>query len=237
MILGALMASAGLAQSPVAPPDPRVRTLLAEMRAACGGDAWDRVRGWHETGRVDLPGGVSLPYEAWHGLGSPPTAAYVNRVDGRVVRQAGYDGSVQWQVGPDGQVAVATDAAALRKRRRDAYLSSFGWFFPGRVPAAFVLLGSRDHGGRSYDVLQVTPEGGDSAELWVDRETRRVGRLVAAPEYAELSDYRTFAGVCTPTVGRQGDGDPAHALVIHVEGVETGAVDPGRFAPPAPPPQ
>jgi hypothetical protein len=103
---------------------------------------------------------------------------------------------------------------------------------PDRFPAVFRLLGPRDHQGRRYDVVAVTPEGGDDAELWVDRETHRVARMVAGPEQAELSDYRVFSGVCTPTLGRQGDGDPAHTIVLHVERVETGPVDPARFAPP-----
>jgi hypothetical protein len=229
----AFLAAAALAQ-PGAAPDPEVAALLAGMRAACGGDAWDRVEGWHETGRVDLPGGISLPYEAWHSMHNPPTALYVNRVDGRIVRQSGYDGAARWQAGPNGQVRSETDPEALRRARRDAWLSNFGWLLPSRLPARFELLGSRDHDGHSYDVLRATPEGGDSAELWIDRDTSRVARLVAGAEQAELSDYRDFAGVCTATLGRQGDGDPAHAIVLHVESVETGPVDPARFAPPAP---
>lgn len=215
------------------PPDAATAVLLAEMRAACGGAAWDRIEGWHETGRVELPGGMSLPYEAWHSMRHPPTATYVNRVEGRIVRQSGYDGAVRWQAGADGRVRRETDPAALGRARRDAYLSNFGWLLPARFPAAFRLLGPREHAGRSYDVVEVTPEGGDSAELWVDRDSRRVARMVAGPEQAELSDYRVFSGVCTPTTGRQGDGDPAHAIVLHVESVETGPVDPARFAPPA----
>lgn len=215
-----------------APPDAPTAALLAQMREACGGAAWDRVEGWHETGRVDLPGGASLPYEAWHAMRHPPTALYVNRIEGRIVRQSGYDGSTRWQSGADGRVMREADPAALRRARRDAWLSNFGWLLPDRFPAAFRLVGPRAHQGRSYDVVEATPEGGDSAELWVDRETRRVARMVAGPEQAELSDYRDFSGICTPTLGRQGDGDPAHMIVLHVESVETGPVDPARFAPP-----
>jgi hypothetical protein len=230
---------AGCAQPSATPPAarlaPPVAALLAQMRAACGGAAWDRVRGWHETGRVELPGGAVLPYEAWHSMRAPPTAVYANRVDGRIVRLSGYDGRVRWQAGPDGRVTFETDPAALRRIRRDAYLSSFGWLLPARFPATFVLLGVRRHEGRRYDVLEVTPEGGDPAELWIDRETRRVARLVTGAEHAELSGYRFFSGVCTPTLGRQGDGDPAHDVDLHVERVETGPVDPARFAPPPAP--
>jgi hypothetical protein len=108
------------------PPDAPTAALLAEMREACGGGAWDRVEGWHETGRVELPGGMSLPYEAWHSMRHPPTATYVNRIEGRIVRQSGYDGAVRWPAGADGRGMRETDPAALRRARRDAWLSNFG---------------------------------------------------------------------------------------------------------------
>jgi hypothetical protein len=226
-LFGALASQPAHAETPEA--------LLAQMREACGGPAWDRVGGWHETGRLDLPGRPGIPYEAWHSMQQPPTAAYENRIGGQIIRRSGYDGTVAWQAGPDGQVIVNRDPVALRRSRRDAYLSNFGWFLPDRFPATFEMLGRREHEGRGYTVIRVTPEGGDSAELWVDPGTHRIGRLVAGNEHAELSDYRDFAGICTPTTGRQGDGDPAHTIILHVENVETGPVDAARFAPPSQP--
>lgn len=228
-LLVALLSLASLAAQP---PAPSPEALLAEMRAACGGDAWDRVEGWHETGRVDLPGRPGVPYETFHSMRAP-TMATRNRIDGRIVRQSGYDGSVGWQAGPDGAARVERDPAALRRLRRDAYLSSFGWFLPGRMPARFALTGIEARDGRTFHVLRIAPEGADSFDLWVDRVTHRMARIVAGNEYAELSDYRSFAGVCTPTTGRQGDGDPAHEILLHVETVETGPVDVSLFAPPA----
>lgn len=227
--LAALLGLASLAaQPPVASP----HALLGEMRAACGGEAWDRVEGWHETGRVDLPGRPGVPYETWHHMRTL-TMRSDNVVGGQVMRRASYDGTVGWQQGPDGQVRVNRDPAALRRMRRDAYLSSFAWFYPERFPARFALAGVEARDGRTFDVLRIVPAEAESFDLWVDRETRRVGRIVAGSEYAELSDYRSFAGVCTATTGRQGDGDPAHEILLHVETVETGPVDESLFAPPA----
>ena len=42
--------------------------VIAAMKAACGGEAWDRVESWHETGIVDLPGRPGLPHEVWHNM-------------------------------------------------------------------------------------------------------------------------------------------------------------------------
>jgi len=228
-LLAALLSFASLAAQPPAP-----EALLAEMRAACGGDAWDRVEGWHETGRVDLPGLPGVPYETWHHMRTL-TMRSDSRVDGRIMRQMGYDGSVGWQVGPDGQVRVNGDPVALRRMRRDAYLSSFAWFYPSRFPARFALAGVESRQGRTFDVLRIEPEQADSFDLWVDRGTHRVARIVAGAEYAELGDYRDFAGVCSATTGRQGDGDPTHEIVLHVETVATGPVEAALFSPPTAP--
>lgn len=232
-VLGNLFAAAALAAA-TPNTDVEAAALLAQMRAACGGAAWDRVEGWHETGTVDLPGRPGIPYETFHSM-REPTMVTRNRIEGQIVRQSGYDGSVGWRAGADGQVQVERDPAMLRRMRRDAYLSSFGWFLPDRMPADFVLAGVETRDGRTFDVLRITAEGADSFDLWVDRATRRVGRIVAGDEYAELSDYREFDGICTATTGRQGDGDPAHEIVLHVETVETGPVDASVFEPPVPP--
>ena len=87
-------------------------------------------------------------------------------------------------------------------------------------------------GGGVFDVLRVTPPDADSLDLWIDRETRRIGRIVAGEEFAVPSDYRSFHGVCTATSGRQGGGDPANEIVLHVETVEVGPVSAKLFAPP-----
>ncbi len=84
-------------------------------------------------------------------------------------------------------------------------------------------------GGRTFDVLRVTPANAETAELWVDQQTHRIGRVVAGAEFAEGSDYRMFGKVCSPTRLRQGDGNPANELILHVEAVDTGPLDPALF--------
>jgi hypothetical protein len=213
------------------PADP-AGALLARMRAACGGDAWDRVRGWHETGTADLPGMAGVSYETWHDIGTLKSAT-TNRLNGQVMRRVGFDGAAYWQARGAGTAEVGRDPERVRRQRRDAYISSFAFFFPNRFPARFEHLGRRTTDDRSYDVLRVTPEDSASVEIWVDPKRHRVARFVAEGEYADLGDYRTFAGgICSATTGRQGDGDPAHDLVLHVGTVETGPVPASIFAPP-----
>ena len=231
--LSLALLAAGCTANNIALPSPReAAAILAQMKAACGGDAWDRVRGWHETGTVDLPGRPGVPYEIWHDMRTLKTAM-MNRVDGRIVRHAGFDGAFYWQVGPDGRAQIGSDPAMVRRQRRDAYLSSAAWFFPARFPAAIALAGTRSVDGKTLDVLRIVPEAADGFDLWVDRETHRIRRIVAGAEYAELTDYRMFGGVCSATNGRQGDGDPSHDIVLHVRAVDTSAPVPAAtFRPP-----
>jgi hypothetical protein len=227
-MLGALLVGLSLRSAPAPAPE---RALLAEMKAACGGAAWDRLQGWSEAGRAELPGGMVVNYEAWHDIRTLRTV-YAQRRGEVFATLSGYDGELIWNAGSGGQVTLDRDPAAIRRRVRDLYVSSFAFFFPDRFPATFTLLGTRSHGGTDYDVLQVTPANTDSLELWVNRQTHRIGRIVAPGETAELSDYREFDGLCTATTGRQGDGDPAHTIVLHVDVVRTGPLPTELFSAP-----
>lgn len=210
----------------------RPERILASMRAACGGKAWDAVQGWHETGVVDLPGRSGMPHEIWHDMRTLKTAM-MNRVEGRVMRHAGFNGTVYWQVKPDGGVDVGRDPAKLRRHRRDAYLSSSGWYFPKRFPAKTVLVESKPFEGTPHHVLRIFPSEAESFDLWVNATTYRIRRIVAGTEYAVLSDYKMFGGICSATIGRQGDGNPAHDIVLHVRTINTSKPIPASaFEPP-----
>jgi hypothetical protein len=179
------------------------RKLLAEMRAACGGSAWDHVQGWHENSEAEIKGLPLIQNEVWHDMRTLKSAM-TSVVNGRVFRKTGFNGTTAWRVGPDGQPHTILDESELRRQRRDVYLSSFGWFLPKRFPATFQLLADERRDGQWYRVMRVTPKDADPLELWIDPKTRLVRRIVSGAEYAELSDYKTFDGICTATTGRQG---------------------------------
>jgi hypothetical protein len=213
------------------------QTLLSQMKAACGGSAWDRVQSWHETSRVDLPDGRTIENEVWHDMHSLKSAM-IGRVDGKIVRRAGFDGTSYWRAGADGRVQTGSESAILRQQRRDAYLSSFGWFFPERFPATFRLGSDVSLENRKFQVLHISPQGADSFDLWLDPGTHLVRRIVAGPEYADLSEYKVFDGVCTATRWRQGTGNPKSEVVLHVLSVATTVpAQPSVFVPPLAPEQ
>src|SRR5262249_41994555 len=49
-----------------AEPDKKGVELIAQAKAATGGDAWDRIEIWHETGRATSPDIGTVRYEHWH---------------------------------------------------------------------------------------------------------------------------------------------------------------------------
>lgn len=205
--------------------------LLAEARAACGGAAWDRLAGWHERGRITSGGRSVGTYEAWSAITSLGMAVR-NDAGGAVTSYAGFDGATYWRMRPTGGVDVGSDATIVRLRARDAYLSNFAYFLPGRFPATLAEVGPKTLGRVAYDIVAVTPRGAEGFELWLDHASHRVARIVIAGQIAELSGYRDFAGVCAPTTLVQTDGNAAHMTTLDFVSVETAEVPAEVFAPP-----
>ena len=204
------------------------------MKAACGGTAWDKVQSWHERSEADIKGMPPIQNDVWHDMQSLKSSM-TSFANGQAIRKTGYNGTSAWRVERDGRVKVESDKALLRKQRRDAYLSSFGWFFPKRFPAKFTLLVDNSRDGLPYKVLRIDPKGADALELWIDPASHLVRRIVAGDEYAELSEYKTFGGVCTATIGRQGNGTPEQDMLLRVIDVQTSQRAPAAvFDPPSP---
>ena len=52
------------------------------------------------------------------------------------------------------------------------------FFYPGRFDARGDYLGPRQSHGRAFEVITVTPWGGHPRDLWFDRRTHLLGRIV-----------------------------------------------------------
>lgn len=171
------------------------RQVFARAQAASGGAAWNSVAGLHEAGRID-----GVAYERWLDPIRWGDRMETHEPAGRRVH--GYNGMADWQILPSGQI-VATDArASLAQARTAAYLGVHGFFFPSRFAADTDHLGVREASGRSFDVVRVTPLGGEPRELWFDRRSSLLGRIVdrtgAQPVTTEVSDYRRVGAVLLP---------------------------------------
>jgi hypothetical protein len=170
---------------------PAAQRVLAQARQAAGGSGWNLLRGWHETGHSD-----GVRYEAW--IDPLRYGLRVERHDPDGLDVHGFNGAGEWRIRPTGTV-TGVDVRTLRSASRtEAFFDVHGYFYPGRFDAAADLVGVRSFKGRSYDVVRVKPWGGEARELWFDRKTHLLGRMVergARPVAVELSDYRKIGPV------------------------------------------
>jgi hypothetical protein len=212
----------------------RGAALLAQAKAASGGAAWDQLGGWHESGLAIL-GDAQGSYETWCDLYHLGMANH--HVLAGSAQTRGFDGSVVWIANGANPASISQAPQALASARQGAYVSAWGFFFPERFTAERIYIGEATVDGADYDIVQVAPISGLSMELWIDRKTHLIMRMVdrSGPRVAVavLSDFRAVAGILTPFVVAESDGDPKHTLELHISAIDFNRVDPARFAAPS----
>lgn len=223
-------ADSGRAQA----PQSRAQTVVAASKRVTGGSAWDELQGCHEEG-THAAGAVA--YRTWFSL-----RRYGIRMEsrrGETGGAIGFNGTASWRTNGGGGVDIASEGDAVREAVTTAYLSSNGFFFPARFPAAFRYVREAAHGGRTYDVLEIAPEGGRPLEYWFDRTSHFLGRVVdrqgTPPVTVEATDYRRAGRVTVAftltTIGPDGAALDRGNLISFA----CGPIDAALFDPPAAP--
>lgn len=166
--------------------------VLAEARAATGGNGWYTLRGWHEVG---TKGG--LRYETW--LDPLRYGMRVETHEPAGLDVYGFNGAGDWRIFPSGQKTGRDIRTLVTETRSEAFFNVRGYFFPGRFDWRAESLGVKSFKGRPYDVVRVKPWAGFPRELWFDRSTHLLGRMVdhagPKPFTTEFSDYRRVGPV------------------------------------------
>ena len=213
-------------------------SVLAAMKAASGGAAWDRVRSLHTVSSFQN-GGLTGTQEEWDDV---LTGRYsVLSVLGPAPQRDGYDGARVWNQDENGQsryVAGADDGEAAHST---AYRISFAYWFPARFPGTVSYLKHTAQDGRSFDVLQIVPHAGRPFQLWVDDKTHLPDRTIEAGATQTgttfFLDYRLTRGLMLPFGTRASTGDPRYDAVSVTQSVVINAAMPnGTFTLPPPPP-
>jgi len=215
---------------------PAALKVLAQARAATGGAGWNRLRGWHETGR---DGG--LRYEAW--LDPIRYGMRVETHEPEGLHVHGYNGGGEWHVYPNGQVTGVDERGVASDARTEAFFRVHAYFYTGRFDAKADYAGVRRAPGGAFDVVRIQPVGGKPRELWFDRKTHRLARMVdrtgPRPVIETYSDYRKIGPVRVAFRTRIDDGDPTHARERVIEALVFTPTDRAIFSlprPGAPPP-
>jgi hypothetical protein len=150
----------------------------------------------------------------------------------------GFNGAGDWQITPTGAVTGVADRATVVPARTDAFFRVYGFFYPARFDARADYVGVRKAQGRVFEVVNVQPWGGRPRELWFDRRTHLLGRIVdrsgAKPVTVEVSDYRRVGPVMAAFRFVTDDGDPKDAEERQVESIDFAPVDRALFSLPRP---
>ena len=225
---------------PLCPPAAAQTTaasVLAAMKAATGGAAWDKVTSLHLVSIINS-GRLSGTQDEWD---DSLTGRYsISTTLGPTSERNGYDSSQVWRQ-DSGDARVIATADAVRAARSAAYRDSLAYWFPLRRPGVVSYLRHAAEGERGFDVLQAMPDGGRPFQMWVDDRTHYLDRIVEPgaeeTDTTFLSGYQAKDGLVLPTRVRDTTGDPRYDTlgVIHTFAVSA-PVPNGIFALPPPPP-
>jgi hypothetical protein len=197
-LAGMTIVTLAIAAPAAAQQAPDAATIVAAAKQASGGAAWDNLDGSYESG---THGGA--PYETWLDFHSYGMRSVEHRPGGAVAR--GFNGSAVWRWTPKDGAKIDDSPAARIEAIVTAYVATGGYFFPDRFPATLSWKRAVTEGGRTYDVIEAVPQGARAFELWFDRTSHLLGRIVdttGTPAVSvELSDYRETGPVLIAYAG------------------------------------
>ncbi len=219
----------------VAAETPSADALLRQSCLASGDAALRRLAGAEVTGVIEAGGLKGL---------------FRQRIDFRQGRDVttfdlgatkgaqGVEPDRSWWTDEKGLTGVEDGPDAVADAVTASYNDRDGWCRPGdAAPAAW--LGPQVVGGRTFDLVGVTPPGGRPLTVWIDPATHFVARIVfrdsqGRDNTSTLSDYREVAGAWFPFAERDSSGDPRFDQVLRVERIDVRTdLGDADFAPPA----
>lgn len=220
-------------------PSVRAQTstveVLARVKQAMGGNAWDSLRTTHVHIKIKT-GGLDGTGESWSDL---RTGRSRSRYElGPIRGEDGFDGATVWSKDRSGQTRPEQGGDEREGAADEAYRTCMGYWFPDRWPAKVEPAGEKREGARTFQVLRITPERGRPFEMWIDAKTWLIDRTVekAAMETRTtfLSDYGEAKGVKVPFEQRSTNGEERYDQFVSIESIEFDVpVEDSFFAMPA----
>jgi predicted aspartyl protease len=179
-----------------AEPDISVREVLQAVRAASGGDAWDGVQQIDAQGSI-VAVGSSGKIESSHSLIDARSLVQIHL--GALELSSGHDGALPWSRNASGLVDVLESDREVADAISRSFLTSHAYL--RTQPAELAAdLRAEQRAARSYQVVSLTPPGGEPLELWVDAATSLIEQVVFPREQwtEEWTDYRRVGDLLLP---------------------------------------
>lgn len=149
------------------------------------------------------------------------------------------DGPRAWHRDHNGAV-VQLDPHQIADARTSLFIDAYGpWLAPPET-SGLRILGEEELDGRPHTLVEITPPGGNPAQLWIDRGSSLPTRMSQADEsglghdVVHMSDYRPVGGIQVPFhLESFNDQLPENRSVYRLREVVWDAPgDEGLFAPP-----
>jgi hypothetical protein len=203
----ALGGSPYLASQPPGQPQTSA-SILAQVREATGGTAWEHVAEIRTEGTV-LAGEKTGTITTVDDL---RTGANADRVElqglGRVENHADMPTS-DWAQDDAGDVLL-TPGGKEPWDIDDLYVHRNAWWQPNFGGASITLLPPVTEDGVTYDLLQCKVPGGSGFTLWIDRTAHHIDRIASGDSATFFSDFRrTESGLTLPFRKQKGTGKSA----------------------------
>lgn len=171
-------------------------SLLAANQAAMGSAPRGELTLTYAYAGQGMTGSIANRYDL-------TTGSFVDsQAIGPLTMSNGFDGRQAWM--EDMSHAITPEAGGDKRQVavNEAYRNANLWWRADRAGAMITGPTSRTDGGRTFDVLSVTPRGGKSFEAWFDASTHLLARVVEKQSTLTVvtttSDYRAVHGLQVP---------------------------------------
>lgn len=172
-------------------------SVLAEMREASGGDRWKGVAELSAAGQIDDAGSTGT-FVVARDVETGRSRWAESLPVGRVIYI--YDGHTKWEVDDSGGVHALDAPDSKARAITDAYIDRNGFW--SSAAAVKTTCSASSDASRTFDVVRMTPPGGESADIWIDRATHLIDRKVeqwpTTTMVETYADYRRTDGVVVP---------------------------------------
>jgi hypothetical protein len=177
--------------------------ILAQVRHATGGDAWNHVAELRADGTALFDGKTAGTITTIDDLRTGANSVRIEIAGQRVRNYAesptqDWEQDNDWKPGEPGEVLL-TPGGKKPGDIDDLYIHRNGWWQPGFGGATITLHSPATEDGVTYDRLGCKVPGGNGFTLWIDRSTHRIDRIVGGNSVTSFSDFRqTESGLTLP---------------------------------------
>ncbi|MFZ0038856.1 MAG: aspartyl protease family protein [Candidatus Acidiferrales bacterium] len=200
---------------------PSAAEILASVRQATGGAAWDKFSECDSVGTIAFQE-IQGQAGSFHYFENLKTGARVLRVEvpDRGVNQAiGINANGSWKKDDAGDIRLlpANDPWDID----ELYITSHGYLRADFGGATITALDAANDGGKTYDRLEIQVPRGRGFTLWINRSSHLIERIVYQKHAGDtidaikaFSDYRRVDGVLLPFIERSGNPGEEHTVTL-----------------------